>query len=604
MRLGRALVLATGLAAGLMAAATWSPGGAPGAAADGRSFDLVSLETQAFVRPDASMAVSEVVTYDFHGGPFTVGIRSFERDVDRIGDVVVADDVGPLVVDPPATSESGDWEWRLREPVSDRQMRFTLTYTVRSAVTVGRDVADLNWQFVGTEHPGFGSVRIVVAPPGQAPPATVDTADTDTSVLRGFAHGPRDGRVEVGLTGVTATATDVDAGQFVEVRVVMPASLFTNIGTSPLLGGILTQERQLVTDQLAADRDARERRDEAFLWTPLLSAGAFLATVLLWLAAGREPRSREVLGEYWREPLDDPPAIAITNLGRGAVPVGRAFAATLVDLAQRGYLRITGAREERFGPDRTIHRYEWAGVELGPDVTGWERSLLDLVFRGQAVTTSVEVEEWAEEHQTEAHRRLESFEAAVHRDWEQRGWERGGRSAQIGVLGLVCLVCAGGSVLLWRRTDHAVAWVGVGVAVAMFLLGLRVLSNRSQEGAEAAAKAEGLQRYLRDFSRLEDAPVGHLVLWERYLVAAVALGVADDLLRGLHERLPAVVADPAFSRWYVPPAGGRDRFDGFDRVVPATAAIVSAGTPSSTGSGGGFSGGSSGGGGGGGFGAR
>ena len=33
----------------------------------------------------------------------------------------------------------------------------------------------------------------------------------------------------------------------------------------------------------------------------------------LWFAAGREQRSTEVLGDYWREPLDEPPAVAITG---------------------------------------------------------------------------------------------------------------------------------------------------------------------------------------------------------------------------------------------------------------------------------------------------
>ncbi len=569
-----------------------------------KSFELVALETTAFLRADATMAVTEVVTYDFHGGPFTVGIRSFEDDLDKIAEFVVADDEGPLMVDPPASSVSGDYEWQLRRPVTEARMRFTLTYLVRGAVTLGRDVADLNWRFLGTEHSGFRTVSITVVPPGVAIPATPTSDDADTSVLRGFAHGPANGRIEVATTGVTATVTDVPAEQFVELRVVMPITLFNQVGPSPLLTGILAEERRIVEEDARRARDDDRHRDQAYLWTPLLSGGALLGTVLLWLAAGREPRSQQVVGEYWREPLEESPAIAITNLERGTVPVGRAFAATLVDLAQRGYLRIVGERQERWGPDRTVHHYEWAGKEFGPEVTGWERTLADFVFRGKVRTDSVEVEEWAEEHQAEAHRRLGAFEGAILRDWKQLGWHRGGPRLQIGVLFVLCAGCGGASYLLYHHTRQPVAWVGVAVSIAMFALGLRLLANRTPPGADAAAKANGLRRFLEDFSRLEDAPVGHLILWERYLVYAVALGVSDELVQGLHERLPALVADPAFSTWYVPPAGGRSRFDGFDRVGASTASIVSASTPSSTGSGGGFSGGSSGGGGGGGFGAR
>ena len=69
-------------------------------------------------------------------------------------------------------------------------------------------------------------------------------------------------------------------------------------------------------------------------------------------------------------------------------------------------------------------------------------------------------------------------------------------------------------------------------------------------------------------------------------------------------RLPGLVADPAFSTWYVAPYGAHHRFDGFDSVESFGSEIVTASTPKSSGSSGGFSGGSSGGGGGGGFGAH
>ena len=54
---------------------------------------------------------------------------------------------------------------------------------------------------------------------------------------------------------------------------------------------------------------------------------------------------------------------------------------------------------------------------------------------------------------------------------------------------------------------------------------------------------EGVEHFLRDFSELEDAPSGHLVLWERYLVYAVALGVSEELVRGLALRVQGQFED-------------------------------------------------------------
>jgi hypothetical protein len=89
----------------------------------------------------------------------------------------------------------------------------------------------------------------------------------------------------------------------------------------------------------------------------------------------------------------------------------------------------------------------------------------------------------------------------------------------------------------------------------------RLLKNDAA-GVEAAGEGRGASGGSWDFSRLEDAPVGH-----RHPVGAVPrvrgrAGVLEDLLRCMP---PAsqVANDPSFGVWYAGPAG---RFDGFDRI--------------------------------------
>ncbi len=577
--------------------ATTASATAPAAA---KSFRIESWEATAALRSDGRMFVTERLTYDFDGGPFEFGIRSFERNADQIDDFAAADPVGPLEVIPPEQSISGDWGWKLRRPTSDARVTFTLTYSAMDVLTYGSDVTDLEWTAVGTEHPGIGFAELTVTFPTPLPPAPEGAADDDATVLRGFAHGPLDGRVEVSTSTVTATWRDVDAGRFLEVRAVAPATAFTTVGGEPRLADILAEERR----RQRADDDARDDRRDGWLLSAALAGIAAVGIAALWLVGGREGRSREVQGEYWREPLDDPPAVAVTNLRRGTIDEGHVIAGTLVDLAQRGYLQIVGETEEQFGPDRTVHRYLWLGKPLGPDVRPFERDLLEMVFRGSTETTSEELNDWARDHQTTAKKMLDEVTGGVMSEYRSRGYadESNGR-----LVGLLVAICAGVAIAWWlvtARTGHGVGWWGVAIAAALFGIGARLLSNRNRASIEAAAKAEGLRKYLEDFSRLEDAPVGHLILWERYLVYAVALGVSADLVRGLDARLPGLVADPSFGAWYVP-VHGRSRFDGFDRIETAGTSLASASTPSNSGgSGGGASGGGGGGFGGGGAGAR
>ena len=131
-------------------------------------------------------------------------------------------------------------------------------------------------------------------------------------------------------------------------------------------------------------------------------------------------------------------------------------------------------------------------------------------------------------------------------------------------------------------------------------------------GARKHAEVAGLRAFLRDFSLVSDVPVGHLALYERYLVYAVALGVADKLVEGLRIRFPQL-ADPqsGFAPWYVSSSGwgtgGPSGAGGFDKLSSLgsvgsfadqlSSSTASAFSPpsSSSGGGGGFSGGGGGG---------
>ncbi len=585
---------------------TSAVGAVPANASSEKSFSFDSLVTEVVVLPDASMLVTEVWTYRFEGGPFNFGIRSFDSDAERIKDFAASDAAGPLTVIDPSESVSGNWEWNLRQPTSDAVVAYTLTYRVDDAVVVGSDVGDLYWTFIRGDHPPVDSMMVTIRldpsmPPVPAASAVTEDADADTGVLRGFAHGPLNGRVDVAESTVTATIDNLEADAFVDVRVVAPAAVFDGDTRSDdeLLPQILADERARF-GELA---DAADKRRLAWILTPVLALIGLVGTGLLWLMGGRERRSTEVLGKYWREPLDDPPAIALATINRGSVAAGPTIAGSLVDLAQRGYLTIRGERRERIGRDDTVHHYHWAGKPLGADLSGYERELLQFVFRGQTDVSSDELDAWATANQPSAQASLKAITAGVTAEFQQRKYESSAAGRPLMMLAGLCLLIALGSTALRVYSDNGVAWVGVGLAVALFAIGAKALGNRTPAGVEAAAKANGLKNYIEDFSQLADAPVGHLILWERYLVYAVALGVSGELISGLASRLPGLLNDPSFGAWYAGPYG-HGRFDSFDRIETGGTSLAAASTPNSSGGGGGFSGGSSGGGGGGSAGAR
>jgi uncharacterized membrane protein YgcG len=164
----------------------------------------------------------------------------------------------------------------------------------------------------------------------------------------------------------------------------------------------------------------------------------------------------------------------------------------------------------------------------------------------------------------------------------------------------------------WFATDHAggIGVAAVAVAVLGWLAGLRFVRPRlPADLRERMARWGSFRRFLKEFSSLPDAPALAVVIWERYLVYATALGVAGQVERQVRE---LVAPEDLPSPWRGAPGGadGLALTHGFYRVTPArTPAIASASGGGSFSfssgvgsfsSGGGFGGGFSGGGGGGG----
>jgi uncharacterized membrane protein len=184
------------------------------------------------------------------------------------------------------------------------------------------------------------------------------------------------------------------------------------------------------------------------------------------------------------------------------------------------------------------------------------------------------------------------------------------------LLHLLTLVVLTGVGVLALVNGAVLGIVPIVVSSVLLLLTL-LLRQRTPAGRRKLAEVKGLRRFLKDFSRLDDAVVGDMILYERYLVYAVALGVADELVEGLRMRVPEIAnGATTFAPWYIGShigdgdGMGGGGFNGLGSIgafatsfSSATAAAFSP-PSSSSGGGGGFSGGGGGGGGGGGAGAH
>jgi len=132
------------------------------------------------------------------------------------------------------------------------------------------------------------------------------------------------------------------------------------------------------------------------------------------------------------------------------------------------------------------------------------------------------------------------------------------------------------------------------------------MNRRSREGNELYRTYVAVRDFLRDFSRLEEAPPSSVILWNRFLVLAVIFGIAEEVIEQLRVRLPDVIKDPGFqtSYWWIYAGGyGHSPVASLSESFATASQVAASEMSSASGGGGGFSGGGGGGFGGGGGGA-
>ena len=193
--------------------------------------------------------------------------------------------------------------------------------------------------------------------------------------------------------------------------------------------------------------------------------------------------------------------------------------------------------------------------------------------------------------------------------------ERKGMVA-LAVLGVFDVVLAIGSFVLEVCVFESPLGIGIGLPALLLVAGIvaivcaATMQELNREGIETSAKLEALRRWLKEFTHLSEAVPADVVLWNRLLVMAVVLDVADEVIDQLKVACPQVIEDPYFAPCY----GWCYRGYGIDGRAPAAAftgsvaeahqvsaaALAASSSSSGSGGGGGFSSGGGGGFGGGG----
>ena len=613
-----ALVLLAAGAAGLAAG--------PAAAKD---FSISSVRVDATVQPNGDVRITDTRTLDFSGTfhfvYWDLSTRGSEGITVRGASGPAAGDAGTTVPYEPSqvpftgsqTGELGTYTVedngtvvtvQLNFEVTDATAAFTVEYVAKGAAKRWSDTAELYWQFVGED----------VAIESRDVSVTVHLPDGVTrDQVRAWAHGPLWGTVTIEPDASVVMKVDpLPAYTFVEGRILFPAAALSTApaSTTLKLDQVLAEEKQFADD---ANRSRFQARVKVVLWG-VLGVGvplvALVLIIVLYLRYGREPKTQfnaQYLRDFPQPQL--PPALAAFIWRMGSVGSDD-VTATLLDLVNRKVIdleRVIVREDKLFGPDETTtYKLTLHGERL-QELLDYERQLCTFLFYeiadGDELILS-ELKDLAKAQRTAFAAGFQAWKRAVEKEGERRGYldPKADRMAFVAsAFAFVAMVASGAAAVF-----SGFWWFLLGIPVGLVLLWVaRAVKRRSQEAAELHAQYAALERYLKDFGRLDEKPPDAIVLWEQFLIYAVVFGIADQVAKAMTVKVPEVVNDPAFRTpyilwWGIPgEGGGLSAFSEMHQSFSQAVSVATSSSSSGSGGGGGFSGGGGGGGGGGGFGA-
>ena len=613
-----------------------------------RDLDINRVKIDATIQQDGTMHVVETRTFHFDGSYNGVywnipcGHNTYNnKDVDvSIQSVTVSDSNGSRELynrDSDQRSRGSNEYYEINDQTNllnlkiysahqDTDADITIEYDITNVVTSWADTAELYWKFVSdgwsTESKNVTTTIYLPVPSGES----IVAGDT----VRAWGHGPLDASVSIKEDSVVYEVPGVGTDEFAEARITFPTSWVSDL--APIqknkLDSILSREQ-------AWAEQANQRRETARIQIALVQyvpLALFVLTVvaIIWQSIKyKKVMAPQFTDTYFRDiPSNDPPAV-LSMLYNGETIKNDALTATLMHLSDEGYVSLNKATKKGFlGKEKydyclikkksfnenTPPFYPESDSQNKIDSKAMQL-FFDKVAGSSEIDTTVtmdEVGKYASSNASEFSHAYDSWVDSVKFSYNGRFGTNKIPFHGRGILGLLIFLDILGCVL------SAIFGIYIGASIlgiivnVLLLIIVQIIASRritkfdlmNREGIEVLAKTRALRKWLTEFTNLHEAIPDDVILWNKLLVMAAALGVADKVIEQLKVVKPELVNNPQFMpvySWYY--YGDGMRMNAIKSVTSSVAAAhsVSAATlaSSSSSSGGGFGGGFSGGGGGG-----
>jgi uncharacterized membrane protein len=420
------------------------------------------------------------------------------------------------------------------------QSQFIYDYWIRGAALQFLDTSELFWTFATTDDMKTTNVDITIL----LPTTTIEVEDVDVYV-KGANRAKiasisknSDNRIEINIT-----ANRLYPDEFIATRINFPKDALTIDATQntqyrnrfdtitqlPSVAQIEATNQQ--------QRTIYSAMDIGFLTIAIILLGfAIYKTFDIYKKYDKEWKP-QFYGEYYRElPSDYGPAI-MGYLYRYKDVSKEDVAATLMDLIRRKYIEIDASGQSLTDKKANYTLIYKRDKDQG-ELLAHEKALIDWFFgtvaQGDKLTLN-QLENFAKSEKLAisymngnkrfvSAARSEAAKQDFFDDVKEAGKKGSIVTNPLFVIGVISALVR----ILFEMGTYTLIIGGF-----LFALGLALktyygaIQRRSKAGNEDFVKWQAFKKFLEEFSNIKDYPMPGIIVWEHYMVYAVAFGIAD-----------------------------------------------------------------------------
>ncbi len=429
------------------------------------------------------------------------------------------------------------YRYRMYYYTNNSKTAFYIKYTIKDAVVLHEDVAELYWTFIpdGFENT-LNNVEIQVHLPGSDP----------SDLFRVWAHGNLDGEIDFSSDrGVYATISEVLTGESVDIRLTFNPDLVnvdvTKQSHMEALDNIIEVETERADVANALRATLRSKRNVAVVLSWILIASTLGLAIFIFLKYGKSPKS-SYYSKYNREFIDDYNVEVIDYLMKRQI-TPNALSASIMNLIYKKNISVNEMATEK----KKEHDYEFT-LENLDNLNDSEHILVEFLFdkvgvgklneKNQKKFTTIDLKNYANGTKT-CNTFINSYTK-----WKNNVLQKGKEqlffetSDVPKILGIIILFV---SIFLLmyiisNEIDYIPSYIAIILAIIFFIYSLAVY-KKTQKGSEHYARWNAFKNFLNDFGAFDIKELPEIILWERYLVYATIFGLAETVEKSMNVRI-------------------------------------------------------------------